>query len=64
VAIDQASFDLVNAQVGVASSMLENNLESGNDKFLGLRSNTEPTVQLSYGEEFGLGSRSYQLKTL
>jgi uncharacterized Fe-S center protein len=64
VAIDQASYDLVNSQVGLASSMLENNLESGNDKFRGLRSFTEPTVQLSYGEEIDLGSRSYQLITL
>ncbi len=64
VAIDQASFDLVNAQVGVAGSMLESNLEAGADKFRGLRSSTEPTVQLSYGEEIGLGSREYQLITL
>jgi hypothetical protein len=64
VAIDQASYDLVNAQVGLTGSMLENGFEAGTDKFRGLRSITEPTVQLSYGEEIGLGSRSYQLITL
>jgi uncharacterized Fe-S center protein len=64
VAIDQASFDLVNAQIGLAGSMLENGLGAGSDKFRGLRSSTEPTVQLSYGEEIGLGSRSYELITL
>jgi uncharacterized Fe-S center protein len=64
VAIDQASFDLVNAQVGASGSMLEHNLEAGGDKFRGLRSNVEPTVQLSYGEEIGLGSRKYELITL
>jgi len=64
IAIDQASFDLVNAQIGASDSLLENNLEAGGDKFRGLRGYTEPTVQLSYGEEIGLGSRSYELITL
>ncbi|MDW5563769.1 MAG: DUF362 domain-containing protein [Methanomassiliicoccus sp.] len=64
VAIDQASFDLVNAQVGISGSLLEMNLEAGKDKFNGLRSITEPTIQLSYGEEIGLGSRDYELVTL
>lgn len=64
VAIDQASFDLVNAQLGTSGSMLGKNLEAGGDKFRGLRPNTEPTYQLSYGEEIGLGSRSYKMITL
>jgi uncharacterized Fe-S center protein len=64
VAIDQASFDLVNAQLGASGSMLEHGLEAGADKFHGLRGFTEPTVQLSYGEEIGLGSRKYELVTL
>ena len=61
VAIDQASYDLVNAQVGLKGSMLDVNLEAGRDKFRGLRSVTEPTEQLRYGEEIGLGSRDYEL---
>ena len=64
VAIDQASFDMVNGQLGISGSMLEKNLEAGGDKFRGLRPNTEPTYQLSYGEEIGLGSRTYKLITL
>lgn len=64
VAIDQASYDLVNAQVGLSGSMLENNVEEGKDKFRGLRPFTEPTVQLSYGEEIGLGTRKYELVTI
>jgi uncharacterized Fe-S center protein len=64
VAIDQASYDLVNAQAGLHGSMLEENLEEGADKFRGLRSSTEPTIQLSYGEEIGLGSRGYELIAL
>ncbi len=64
VAIDQASLDLVNQQRGLAESLLEKNLKLGADKFRGLRANTNPTVQLSYGEEIGLGSREYELITL
>jgi uncharacterized Fe-S center protein len=64
VALDQASHDLVNGQTGLRESMLEANLEAGGDKFRGLRGHTEPEVQLSYGEEIGLGSRRYDLVTL
>lgn len=63
VAIDQASYDLVNAQFGLSASMLESSLEVGMDKFRGLRAFTDPSVQLSYGEEIGLGSRKYELVT-
>ena len=61
VAIDQASTDLVNAQMGIADSLLERGREAGSDKFKALRSHVEPTVQLSYGEEIGMGSRTYEL---
>jgi uncharacterized Fe-S center protein len=64
VAIDQASFDLVNKQLGIKGSMLEHGVEAGADKFRGLRSSTSPEVQLKYGEEIGLGSRKYELITL
>jgi len=61
VAIDQASFDLISKQMGLQGTMLENGLERGSDKFRGLRDQTEPTVQMSYGEGIGLGSRDYEL---
>lgn len=61
IAIDQASFDLVNECSGNAGSLLEHDLEAGADKFKGLRSSTNASVQLSYGEELGLGSRQYDL---
>ncbi len=64
VAIDQASYDLVNAQVGFRDSLLESNHAAGGDKFKGIRAFTEPTLQLSYGEEIGLGRRDYELITL
>jgi uncharacterized Fe-S center protein len=61
VAIDQASFDLVNEQIGLSASMLERNCGAGEDKFKGLRSNTDSAIQLRYGEELGLGRRRYEL---
>jgi uncharacterized Fe-S center protein len=64
VAIDQASYDLVNRQIGLADSLLTTNFEAGMDKFKGLRHNTNGELQLSYGEEIGLGSRKYELITL
>ena len=64
VAIDHASFDLVNRQIGLADSLLNENLAAGVDKFKGLRHHTDGELQLSYGEEIGLGSRKYELITL
>ena len=61
VAIDQASFDLVNRQLGLAGSLLQKNRDPGRDKFQGVWENTLGTVQLEYGAEIGLGSREYRL---
>lgn len=61
VAIDAASFDLVNRQMGLAGSMLEANLAPGEDKFQGLRSMTDGGKTLQYAEEIGLGSQQYEL---
>lgn len=64
VAIDQASFDLVNKQLGNTNSFLSCNCEAGADKFHGLRSHVDGTIQLRYGEEIGMGSRDYELVVL
>jgi len=64
VAIDQASFDLVNKQLGFSDTLLSSNWEAGADKFQGLRSHIDSAVQLRYGEEIGLGSRGYELIVL
>ncbi|WP_371377019.1 DUF362 domain-containing protein [Sporomusa aerivorans] len=64
VAIDQASFDLVNKQLGFTNSLLACNHEAGADKFHGLRAHVDGTVQLRYGEEIGMGSRDYELIVL
>ena len=53
VALDQASFDLVNKQVGLSSTLLPSDCGVGVDKFRCLRSHIDGTIQLSYGEEIG-----------
>ncbi len=61
VAIDAASYDLVNDQIGNVNSDLKCNHEKGKDKFRGVYDNIDATRQLSYGEEIGLGSKEYEL---
>lgn len=61
VALDQASFDLVNRQTGIRGSMLEKNFHPGEDKFRGLWENTEGLYQIEYAETIGLGSSRYKL---
>ncbi|MDS1029814.1 DUF362 domain-containing protein [Bacillota bacterium LX-D] len=64
VAIDQASYDLVNKQIGLSASLLSCNYEEGADKFHGLRPYIDATIQMRYGEEIGMGSRDYELIVL
>jgi len=64
VAIDVASVDLVNAQQGISGTRLVTNLEPGEDKFKGVWSETEGSIQIKYGEEIGLGTSSYELVEL
>jgi len=61
VAIDQASFDLVNAAPAAKGSELSQNYRRGEDKFRDLHPEVDPTEQLRYGEELGLGTRDYEL---
>jgi hypothetical protein len=61
VALDKASYDLVNEQKGVAGSLLESGLEEGKDKFKGLWGNVDGTRQLRYGQKIGLGNMKYKL---
>ncbi len=61
VAIDQASCDLVNRQMGLANSLLQKNHEPGADKFLGVWESTLGNIQLDYGAEIGLGNKEYRL---
>jgi len=61
VALDHACYDLVNAQRGYEGSHLKSNFEPGQDKFKGLRRNTNGFLQLTYGAEIGLGEFDYEL---
>jgi uncharacterized Fe-S center protein len=61
VAIDQASVDLVNGEEGNRSSKLPKNWEKGEDKFRALYPEVDWTIQLTYAEEIGLGTREYEL---
>jgi hypothetical protein len=61
VALDQACLDLVNRQAGLEGTELTCNLGCGEDKFGGVWKHTQGGLQLSYGEEIGLGTRDYEL---
>jgi len=64
VAIDQASVDLVNQQVGTAGSCLTGCRGSGEDKFKGIYPKVDWAVQLEHAEQIGLGHRKYELVTI
>lgn len=57
VALDQASYDLVNKAVA-----LDPKLKDAQDKFLARWPHTRGHLQLSYAEEIGLGTREYTLE--
>ena len=61
VAIDAASFDLVNREQGFTDSELHKNHAKGSDKFKGTWNNTDGYRQVRYAEEQGLGSGEYEL---
>jgi len=64
VAIDQASVDLVNKSIGLKESALSKSFNPGEDKLRDIHPHIDWNVQLSYGEELGLGSREYTLKKI
>ena len=64
VAIDAASFDLVNLQQGYRESLLTMHHHTGEDKFTGVHANTDGFRQIKYAEEIGMGSSAYELISL
>lgn len=64
VAIDAASFELVNARPGIRGSRLLGNYAPGEDKFKGVAPYTDGMRQVRYGEEIGLGTADYELITI
>jgi uncharacterized Fe-S center protein len=61
VALDTASYHLVNQQCGFKDSLLHHNHEKGKDKFRGLYEKIEGDIQMKYGEKIGLGNMDYEL---
>jgi hypothetical protein len=61
VAIDAASYDLVNQQTGFADSLLTTHHRKGEDKFKGVHAQTDGFRQVRYAEEIGMGSSAYDL---
>jgi len=61
VAIDKASVDLVNGEVGNRASKLQKNWNPGEDKFRAVYPEVDWSIQLAYAEEIGMGTRKYEL---
>jgi uncharacterized Fe-S center protein len=61
VAIDRASFDLVNQQAGFAGTALKRSHAPGQDKFRDIWPKIDTAVQFSYAEKIGLGTADYKL---
>lgn len=61
VALDTASYDLVNQQIGLESSLMEHSHQKGRDKFRGVWKEVDSKVQLKYAEKIGIGSMDYNL---
>ncbi|MEN6330042.1 MAG: DUF362 domain-containing protein [Methanobacteriaceae archaeon] len=64
VALDQASYDLVDQQPGLENSLLLHNHAPGEDKFQGVWQNVDGRVLLEYAQKIGMGSRDYKLKKI
>ncbi|MDD3985044.1 MAG: DUF362 domain-containing protein [Methanobacterium sp.] len=61
VALDAASYDLVNQQKGFKNSKLHHHHHKGEDKFNGVWDRADGHIQINYGHKIGLGNPNYQL---
>ncbi len=61
VAIDQASYDLINKEEGNKNSMLKTNFNKGEDKFKGVWHKINGYTQLKTAEKLDIGTRNYKL---
>jgi len=64
VAVEQASFDMVNARPSLPDSEIGQSLGPGVDKFAAMRPDIDGSVQMEYAEKLGMGTRQYELVNL
>ena len=64
VALEQAAFDMVNAQPGIKDSELCGAYERGADKYRALHPDIDSELTMRYAQEIGLGSRRYEIKEI
>lgn len=62
VALEQATFDTINAQEGIGASSLPGAHEEGADKYRALFPEMDSELTMRYAEQLGLGQRSYEIK--
>jgi hypothetical protein len=61
VALDKASYDLVNQQQGFSNSALKHSHAPGQDKFKDVWPRIDGSVQFRHAERIGLGTADYTL---
>jgi len=65
VALDKACIDAVNAETGLASSILsDKGIKKGRDHFTSIHPDSDWHIQLSHAEKIGLGKTDYELVTV
>ncbi len=64
IALDQACMDLINQEQALPGSHLKENRAAGEDKIKGLYPYIDWEIQLEYGQELGLGNRTYTLEKI
>lgn len=61
VAIDKASYDLINKELGLIDSALESNHEEGADKFKGVWRNIDGHMQIDFAQQLNMGTKDYKI---
>jgi len=61
VALDTASYHLVNKERGLRESEIQTNLDEGEDKFRGTWPDVDGWIQLKHAQKIGLGSMDYDM---
>ena len=64
VALEQATFDMVNKQKGIEASKLPGAYKEGEDKYRALYPKIDSELTMRYAEEIGLGRGKYTVHNL